>query len=189
MCAAGAEDWSAPAAPDPGRYATAQIVAKDLYEFDERLHVLTPEESRPFLCEGSPLDCTMFLVGLNPRMQTPFWSYWNVSYGCHKTLWLEAYLRREGKLGRTRDYIEILFHALAPVRCLETNLFPAWSNRLADLSAERRTTRVFDFLLQAIKPRLLFVHGRDAVSHVEKLAQRSLPLNQLNRIPLAGCET
>ena len=162
----------------------------DLYEFDQGLRAVAAlEDSRPFLCEGSPLDCKVFLVGLNPRTQTPFEPYWDVSYGCHKTLWLEEYMRREGRPGPTRRRINILVDALAPVRCLETNLHAAWSARLADLPRERRSTAVFDFLLEAIKPRLLFVHGGEAVSYVERRAGCSVPLNQFQRIRLAGRET
>jgi hypothetical protein len=131
----------------------------------------------------------MFLVGLNPRTQTPFWRYWDTEYGCSKVRWLKAYKRREGRLGRTRQYIEILFEAMAPVRCLETNLYAAWSNRLADLPADRRSTEVFDFLLHTIKPRLLLIHGRKAIRHLEKLGSCSLELNKLLDVRLLGRST
>ena len=71
-------------------------VAMNLQEFDKRLREMTPKDARPFLCEGSPLDCEVFLVGLNPRTTTPFWLYWDVSYGCKKQEWRKAYLTERG---------------------------------------------------------------------------------------------
>jgi hypothetical protein len=162
------------------------MIAMTLREFDNQLREITPIDARPFLCEGSPLDCEVFLVGLNPRTTTPFWPYWDVSYGCKKGEWLKAYMAREGGLGRTREYIEILFKAFQEVKCLETNLFPSSSKRLAELPSQHRTPQVFNFLLQTIKPRMLFVHGREARNHMEHLGGRSLALNELTKIRLAG---
>ena len=73
-----------------------------------------PEE-RPFLCEGSPIGCDIFLVGINPGTDTPFWDYLDTHYGCHKQDWIQDYLRRHGgKLLPTRARIERLFCATAP---------------------------------------------------------------------------
>ena len=142
----------------------------NLAEFDRRLREIAPNNTRPFLCEGSPFECRAFIVGLNPRTQTPFWPHWNVSTGCCKSSWLDEYRRRHNnKLGRTRECIEILFEALGPFKCLETNLYPGWSNRFRDLPIEFRNTNVFDFILDAVKPNLVFVHGRKAILHIERI--------------------
>lgn len=168
----------------------------DLYEFDQRLRMVAPQDSKPFFCEGSPMGCEVFIVGLNPGLRPPaFWPYWdvsrNVSYGFHKERWLQAY----GSWTPTRHQIEILVAAISPIgclsplRCLETNVFAACSNRLADLPRERRSTEVFDLLVDVVRPRSLLVHGVEAVSHVERLAGCSIPLNQYLTIRLAGRET
>lgn len=160
----------------------------DLQAFDRQLRVVTPPDTRPFLCEGSPLDCRVFLVGLNPITGTPFWDYWNTTYGCRKEQWIADYLKRERKLSRTRAQMERLWKALKPVRCLETNLYTARSRRLAELPAEQRCTKVFDYLLDTIRPRMLFVHGRPGVSHMERRVGRELRLGELHRVELAGEE-
>jgi hypothetical protein len=40
----------------------------DLKEFDRQLRGLLGDEQglRPFVCQGSPLECQVFIVGLNP---------------------------------------------------------------------------------------------------------------------------
>jgi hypothetical protein len=165
----------------------------DLCEFDERLKAILPQNSRPFLCEGSPFECAVFIVGLNPRTRTPFENYWTLPYGCRRSDWLKEYLRRhDGKQGPTRKRIEILHKSLTPpFKCLETNVFPVWSKRFHDLAAEYRKPDVFNFLLDAIKPKLVFVHGRAAGRHIERLAGgKGLPRDELlEGIPIAGFET
>jgi len=161
----------------------------DIREFDRRLREIAPRNARPFLCEGSPLRCELFLAGLNPRTRTPFWPFWSVPYGCSKKRWLDAYLQREGQLGRTREHIEILLRALAPIRCLETNIFCVWSDRMSELAEEHRSTIVFDFLLTSIKPRVIFVHGRRAISHMERITGSALPLNQFRTVQVGNRET
>ena len=158
-----------------------------LAEFDRRLREIAPAKGWPFVCEGSPLGCSVFLVGLNPRSDTPFWPHWRLPYGFDKSAWLEAYHRREGRLSRTRHQLERLVETLAPIRCLETNVFAASSPRLADLSREARTTGVFDFLLEAIRPRLVLVHGRAARRHVERRAGGvALALNEFRTVDLGN---
>ncbi len=160
--------------------------AGSLVEFDGALRALKADNARPFLCEGSPFDCRVFLVGLNPKTRTDFWQFWNTNYGCSKQAWLEAYLMREGRLSRTRTYIELLLKTLAPVKCLETNLFDAWSERLSDLPKDKRRTTVFDFLLDQIQPDVVFAHGRPVVDHLEGMTGQKLELNKLQRATLLG---
>src|SRR4051794_23235654 len=84
--------------------------------------------SRPFLCDGSPVGCKVAEVGINPGTDTPFWPYWSVEGGCDKRGWLDDYMRRHGRLKSTRDRLEVLCRALAPVRCLELNLYHHYSS-------------------------------------------------------------
>jgi hypothetical protein len=147
-----------------------------------------PEGWRPFLCEGSPLKCTVFLAGINPGRNTGFWSYWLPSKGCDKSRWLADY-RKNGKRGRTREYIEILWYKLQPYSCLETNLYPIWTNRAADLDRGSKSTEAFDFLLKTIKPRMLFLFGRPVRQHVERLAEETISLDSFQQIRLHGQKT
>lgn len=137
-------------------------------EFDAAIRRLTLESpnARPFLCHGLPWPADAMLVGLNPGSGTPFWPYWNADTGCDKAAWLADYLKRHGRFGPTRKRIELLFRELEGYRCVECNLFAAPSRRLSDLPAALRSTALFDYLLETIRPRLVFVHGSEAVRHL-----------------------
>ena len=99
---------------------------QELERFDEKLRVLTSAapDARPFLCEGLPFDCKVFLVGINPGKSSGFWQRWNPATGCDKRGWLSDYLAVHKRYSPTRKRIERLFAALAPIRCLETNIYP-----------------------------------------------------------------
>lgn len=162
-----------------------------LVEFDHRLReVSRPDErpnARPFLCDGDPTQCKVFLVGLNPGTRTDFWRFWSPETGCDKQGWLKAYLAREKKLKPTRKKIELLFGALAPeIKCLETNLYDVSSRRLAELPASQRSTAVFDFLLKELKPTALLAHGRPVVDFLEAMTKQRLPLGAIHQVTLHG---
>ena len=50
-------------------------------EFKSELQKLvgTSTTARPFVCEGYPMECDVFIVGINPAtaMQSDFWSFWD----------------------------------------------------------------------------------------------------------------
>lgn len=156
----------------------------ELRNFESRLRNLIGDGSavRPFVCDGSPLACAAFIVGLNPatEMSQPFWSFWTAEHGFDKAVWFRAYLEerarrplkpgrtRRNKVSNTRQRIEWITQAAAPVRCLETNLYATATTEARDLSHADRDTRVFDFLLDEIAPRVLLVHGGEAREHVQE---------------------
>jgi len=164
----------------------------ELSEFDRTIRELTGEhpEARPFLCEGSPFGCDVFLVGLNPVTPTPFWPYWRLPYGCHKKEWLgdyRDYLVRSGDRGSpTRERIESIFKGVAPVRCLETNVFPYRSPNQGSLTINQRDPRVLDYLLRVLAPKVVFAHGGCAVTHFERLTGRPLPHDEFTSVTLSG---
>lgn len=157
--------------------------------FDKRLRELTNEAplARPFLCEGLPMGYKVFLVGINPSKTAPFWPHWDVTTGCNKQEWLNHYLDiNDGRYSPTRKRIEILFKALSPIRCLETNIFTMPTPRATDLAASDRDTGVFDFLLETVRPRVVFVHGKPAVKHLCKLTQTCLPYGEFTTVKFRG---
>lgn len=149
----------------------------NLTEIDREIRRLTrgAKLSRPFLCSGSPIGCEVAEVGINPGTDTPFWPYWNSETGCNKEGWLAEYLRRNGRLKPTRDRIEVLCKALAPLRCLELNLYHHYSKAEALLSREHQDTALFDFMLEVAKPSVLLLHGNTPIRHLSGLLGVLLP--------------
>ena len=54
-----------------------------LYEFGEHLRDVFPLDRSgwPLTCKGSPFDCPVFLVGLDPERNIPFRDFWEPSCG------------------------------------------------------------------------------------------------------------
>jgi uracil-DNA glycosylase len=157
---------------------------KQLRELWQRLgyHGPPKKDARPFLCEGSPLKCELFIVGLNPQSRTSFWESWDASYGFDLKNWVE----KDSKIPRrkTRDYLDIIRKELHGIKFLETNIYTVCSNRFRDLPKEDRRSDVLRFLLESIRPRWLFVHGHRAVKHLAKESGMfTLALNKWNSVP------
>ena len=169
-------------------FLAATETPQELERFDERLRGLTgaAPEARPFLCEGLPFDCKVFLVGINPGKSSGFWERWNPATGCDKHGWLSDYLTVHKRYSPTRERTERLFSVLAPIRCLETNIYPTPSPRESDLARADRDSRVFDYLLECIRPSVVFVHGRTAVQHLSRLANSELPLGKFVTLQYMG---
>jgi hypothetical protein len=141
----------------------------NLTEFERQVRERTKcATSWPFVCEGLPFECPIFLVGINPATDVPLWPHWSVDSGVDKASWLHAYRQKYGRFRPTRLRIERLAAAIAPVRALETNVFHHHSKRWRELPKEQRVTDVFDFLVATIRPRILFVHGKAAIEHLQK---------------------
>ncbi len=135
-----------------------------------------PTELRPFVCNGSPLECGVFIVGFNPatEMSGDFWDYWRPGYGFDKAAWFKSYQderlnrplkpgeTRRSRVSNTRRVIEWIIEAASPVRCLETNKYAAATAQASDLTDDRRRTDALSFLMNAIRPKIVVAHGKDA---------------------------
>ena len=80
-----------------------------------------PTALRPFVCDGSPLDCDVFIVGYNPatKMDGDWWRFWKPNYGYQKDEWFKEYCaQRGGKVSKTRAKIENIVDALSDIRIL-----------------------------------------------------------------------
>lgn len=156
----------------------------DLYQFTQDLADRFPLDGPgwPFTCHGSPFDCPVFLVGLNPATDTPFRPFWDPSYGFDKYGWLDECRRRssDGDLPTTRQKLEWIGEGAEEysVRCLETNVYTPATRRYRDLTAEGRSTDVFDFLLNELQPGVIFVHGNDAIDCIGSLTGTALELQR-----------
>jgi hypothetical protein len=158
------------------------MTSHNLQEFEARLRALigSPTNLRPFVCDGSPLRCNVFIVGFNPAtmISADFWQFWQTDYGFNKTAWFEAYReerrsrplkagkKRRNPISNTRRVVEWILDAASPVRCLETNLYAAPTEQATDLISKQRITAPFDFLVASIAPRIIITHGDDAAKHI-----------------------
>ena len=171
----------------------------DLAKLERDLAALIgrPTDLRPFVCDGSPLDCKVFLVGLNPAspMKGDFWDFWRPGFGFDKPRWFDAYkaerAARPLKLGRTRRnavsnsrrVVEWISSSLGAVKCLETNVYSAATEEFCDLEQQQRITAPFDLLLDRIKPAVVVVHGKDAITHIRqrRLSIETIEVNHFSR--------
>ena len=141
----------------------------ELAEFADRLAALVgrPSMLRPFVCEGSPMDCEVFIVGYNPatRMEGDWWRYWDSGYGYRKSAWFSEYLSQRGKPSKTRTRIEDVVRGLPGVRVLEANIDARPSAKMSEYP--RPITIPFDFLIDTCRPKVVIAHGTDAVAHLQ----------------------
>lgn len=126
-----------------------------------------PTALRPFVCEGSPLDCDVFIVGYNPatKMEGDWWRFWKAGYGYQKGEWYREYSTQRGKLSKTRAKIEDIVDALSDVHVLEANIDARPSAKKSEYP--KPVTGPFDFVLSVCRPKVIIAHGTDAVVHLQ----------------------
>jgi hypothetical protein len=162
----------------------------DLKEFDKRLRKIVAKNTRPFLCEGSPLDCDLFVVGNNPGTETPFWDYWELPYGCRKSRWLKRFWElHAGERKPVRSNMEIIFSQLDGVNYLETNAYPPWSRMTTDLKKHEKNNEVFEFLLETIQPKLVFAFAAHPKKYLRKKVDCEIEDDVVTPVNLLGFDT
>lgn len=161
--------------------ATGTGMSIDRFETELATVIGNPTGLRPFVCNGSPLTCRVFIVGLNPAspMKADFWDFWQPGIGFDKQSWMQTYVTeraqrplkpgrtRRRKVSATRAAIEWIIDELGPNDCLETNIYAKATEEYASLTPAGRITAPFDYLLETIKPQVLIVHGKDAIAHIK----------------------
>lgn len=140
---------------------------------------------RPFICSGKPTECDIFVLGTNPASTVSWASFWNAENEIFdKTGWIPAYEEervaekraqgrsRVSRQSLTRRRIEILINTLGQNHhVLETNVFSISTRSEKNLMPADRVSEIFEFLLQTIKPKALFVHGSTAASYLRSRYQ------------------
>lgn len=176
-----------------------------LLEFENNLNEKLRKyvKLRPFICEGNPLDCEIFIVGINAatEMKSDFWSFWSTENGFKKTEWLESYIlerklkplkpnkTRRNKLSNTRQRIEWIIDSIKPIKTLETNLFVKATPAANELEIEDRESSVFEYLLVTIKPKILFLHGNEVIEYFEKLYGIEIIKDKIEMFDILGTKT
>jgi hypothetical protein len=145
-----------------------------LVQFRERLQdLMIDEKTRPFVCDGSPLTCSVFIVGFNPatEMDKSFWSYWSDTSGFDNAAFMRDYLLKRGlqEPKGVRARIERIVAQLPAGTCLETNICSKPTKTAAELQPRDRTTAIFRLLLGTIRPDFVYVHSNDPIAYFERL--------------------
>lgn len=139
-----------------------------------------PSRLRPFVCDGSPLECRVFIVGHNPATASDrdFWEDWGPD-GFDKEGWMEAYVKeranrplKPGKsyrpsISSSRRVIDQVV-AAAGMPILETNIYAGPSPDMRSL--RERDIAPFHYLVETIKPDLLVTHGKEAKEAANRLS-------------------
>lgn len=138
-------------------------------DFEKNLAAIIgrPSKQRPFVCDGFPSDCAVWIVGNNAATKGgDWWQYWSSDGGFDLSAWRKDYDAERKKRGKgpspTRRRID-LFKASVP-DLLETNIFSTPSPKMADMP--RSSTEAFDLLLATFKPRVIIAHGEKSKKHL-----------------------
>ncbi|MFZ5433847.1 MAG: hypothetical protein ACOZB3_08755 [Calditrichota bacterium] len=162
--------------------------------FAKQLSVIigNPTKLRPFVCDGSPLACEIFIVGSNPatEMDNSFWEYWNNESGFDKARWLDDYEKarmvKKGKINpsSTRERINRIVQAASPKACLETNVYWKPSAHENDLKREDKNSQGFKFLINEIHPQSLLMHGKSALKAISDIARVEFVRDEITVVDL-----
>jgi len=161
------------------------------------------EKPRPFICDGNPLKCEVFIVGINAatEMDKDFWEFWSSKTGFKKEEWLGQYIlerslkplkpnkTRRNKVSNTRQRIEWIVDSIKPVKTLETNLFVKATPTADELKKEDRESLIFEYLFRAIKPKILFTHGNEVREYLERIFDITIIKDKINEIEIVDINT
>ena len=126
----------------------------------EVLPIRTCCDRRPFICNGFPEDCDIFIIGNNPakRVQANWWDYWNEETGFD----MEGYNRVYGDPSRTSKYIERFGEN--GLTYLKTNVF---SSEGSDKISNKEVIKVL--LCNTPNLKGIFAHGVPAKNFFDEL--------------------
>lgn len=145
----------------------------DLCHFEAKLEALIgkPTNLRPFVCDGSPYACRIFIAGQNPATSlSNFWQFWSAE-GMDREAWRKSYLAERGDKGptRTRKRIEEIVE-LVGLPVLETNVYATEAASGTRLRGEEHEVSVFQMLVEEIRPKVILAHGKKAQYEVDQIA-------------------
>jgi len=137
-----------------------------LQTFGERLfEKMNDPFARPFVCNGSPYDCSAFIVGINAATRLGrFAEYWSNDSGFD---WgkFKADYKSLGKKEGNRRPIEAISRGLNGA--LETNVCAKPSRRPNELTDADWSGSLLPFLFAELKPKVVFVHATRPIRYFE----------------------
>lgn len=154
---------------------------------EELLKRLPSPHARPFVCDGSPLACRSFIVGLNAatRLEQPFTSYWSDEAGFLLGQFQHDYNATRSRKGN-RPVIEAISASIHP--CLETNLYAHPTKKARDLTPEDRKAPIIEFLFLTVRPRLVFAHSNEPIRFFEQATGCSGFTSEVKQVKWHGHE-
>lgn len=172
------------------------------FEINLREKLEKHNRPRPFICNGNPLESEVFIVGINAatEMKKDFWDFWTQDLGFDKGKWLETYIverkekplkpnkTRRNKLSNTRQRIEWITESIKPIKTLETNLFVKATPTAQELNSGDRKSEVFEYLLETIKPKIIFIHGNEVKDYFEKLYNINIAKDKIQLFKILGID-
>jgi len=140
-----------------------------------------PDKSmRLFVCNGSPFDCRVVLVGINPaftgfKKTVSFWNFWNDESGFDIQKWLSSFKKQRltnGKpeLTKSRNLIEYFREKLEEksILLMDTNIYMKETPRYSQLKNSEKDTESFWYLIKTINPQIIILHGKIPIEHFEE---------------------
>ncbi len=126
-----------------------------------------PSNQRPFVCQGDPSYCKVWIVGYNAATSGgDWWRFWSTEIGFDLVSWRKDYDAERARRGKgasaTRLRIDRIRARVSDV--LETNIFATPSTEMANMP--KSDTVAFDFLLATCKPNVIVAHGVPAATHL-----------------------
>lgn len=126
-----------------------------------------PSTQRPFVCDGFPSNCSVWIVGYNAATTGgDWWRFWSSENGFDLASWRSDYDAERKERGKgpsaTRRRID-RFKAAIP-NILETNIFATPSTSMVSMPTSH--TKAFDLLLETFKPKTIIAHGVPAANHL-----------------------
>ena len=127
-----------------------------------------PSNQRPFVCNGLPIFCPVWVVDYNAATTgSDWWRFWSKDHGFDLSSWRDDYDSERTARGKgataTRRRLDRLTATVS--RVLETNIFATPSTEMANMP--NSNTDAFDLLLSAFEPRVIIAHGVPAAKHLE----------------------
>ncbi len=158
---------------------------------------------RPFVCNGNPYNCEVFIVGSNAvtEMEAEFWDFWDNCDGFDKERWFKSYIderknnplksgkTRRDKVSPTRRNIGLIVNSISPISCLETNIYLKATPTKRGLSYDEKDTSVFEFLLEEIKPKVIFSYSIRAREHLESLSKTTIRKDETTEVSIFKTKT
>lgn len=166
-----------------------QLLAK-LQQLD-----LADKKVRPFVCTGSPLDCEIMMVGFNPSRDVGLETFdkriWQDTTGFDREQFVEyydlaGYQQGEARWSRNHIFQQNLIDELPDYAVLETYLYSLITPKKNLIPAPYRTTAVFDWLVEVIKPKLIVTQNSDVSKYFERTTGQLLRRNEFNMVMYRG---